>query len=653
MGVVLALAVSLVVVQAAASPASSGPSASAAQRDRTTRCQDVFRPLRPATRPGRDPTSAGAGDFNEDGRPDLVVGRRVGSGLRTTALTVLLGDGNGRFRSAGPLMPIAQPGDGAGEFGPPLVGEFTGDAHLDLLLVPQDRPGIALLVGDGAGHFARRDQPFGFGRYARARAVADFNGDGHADVVVDAPREGPAPGAGFGSDLHVLLGDGAGRFGQAPGGPVPLSGPLMDLAVGEFNRDGHADLAAGLNYGLNAGDDVLPVLLGDGRGGFRSVSRAVRWRGPARLPSFGLLRAGDVNADGASDLVAWLQSSADVDLLVADGSGHFSDRRIPRTGQPPASIAIGDFNRDRFADVALSSYTTAGELGSVNVLLSLGDGSVREAPGSPEQPGSVLFGLAAADFNTDGYDDLGMLDVPTSGSGTLPILLNSAGRPRRSDRVPIRNGQLSPPAAAVSVPFGRRVGLPAFIVCEPAARKGRRLALRRRLATHTGGYGPWRRLVTKTTDRRGDVSAGDRPTATAQYRWVRGDRRHPALKAAPAFTVPVEQTVRVRIARGRIRGKVRPAHPGAVVVLQRSNEGGGDEEEHTEVARTGLTGASTFSLPLPRRRGMYRVCRPADRAHTSGVSRDIRRVPGSTFVVVSVRARADAAPTRCVGPHDA
>ena len=41
---------------------------------------------------------------------------------------------------------------------------------------------------------------------------------------------------------------------------------------------------------------------------------------------------------------------------------------------------------------------------------------------------------------------------------------------------------------------------------------------------------------------------------------------------------PVEQTVRVRIARGRIQGKVRPPHPGARVVLQRSNEQSQDEE---------------------------------------------------------------------------
>ncbi len=32
------------------------------------RCQDVFRSLHPPTRPGRDPTSVGVGDFDEDGR---------------------------------------------------------------------------------------------------------------------------------------------------------------------------------------------------------------------------------------------------------------------------------------------------------------------------------------------------------------------------------------------------------------------------------------------------------------------------------------------------------------------------------------------------------------------------------------------------------
>jgi hypothetical protein len=416
----------------------------------------------------------------------------------------------------------------------------------------------------------------------------------------------------------------------------------MDLAVGEFNRDGHADLAAGLTYG----DEVLPILLGDGRGGFRSMSGAVRWTGPARdYRSFGLLRAGDFNADGTTDLAAVLQGTPDFHVLVGDGSAGFSDRIVHRAGEPPVSIAIGNFNRDRFADVALSTLTTSPELGNVSAFLSTGNGGMSVAPGSPEHPGSSLFGLTAADLNRDGYDDLGMLDVPTAGSGTLPILLNSARRSRRSDRVPVRNDQLVPGA---DVPFGSRVRLPASIACEAGARKGRRLALLRRLATHAGTFGPWRRLATRTTDRRGSVSAGDRPAATAQYRWVRADRRRPALKAAPAVTVRVQQTVRVRIARGRIRGKVSPAHPGAWVVLQRSNGQGQDEEVWTAVARARLTGASTFTFRAPDRGGLYRVCRPADRAHASGVSRDIL---SSALSVRSVRSRA-AAPTRCVGPND-
>jgi hypothetical protein len=624
MGVLLASAVSLAVVDAAASPARSAAA-------RAAKCQDVFRPLPPA-RPGHDPASIATGDFNGDRRPDLAVIRRA-SNSNATALTVLRGKRNGRFRAPGRLMPV-------GEAVEALVGEFTGDAHLDLLIVPQVRPGITLLAGDGAGRFTSRDQPFGFGRYARARAVADFNGDGQADVVVDAPRAASVPGAGFGSNLHVLLGDGAGSFAEAPGSPVALTGPLMDLAVGRFNRDRHADLAAGLNYG----DDVLPILLGDGRGGFRTVTGAVRWAASG-LRSFGLLRAGDVNADGTTDLAAVLQGTPDFHVLIGDGTGGFSDRIVDRTGEPPASIAIGNFNRDRFADVAISSYTAAPAPGSVNVFLSGRGGGMYEAPGSPEHPGSIPLGLTAADFNTDGYDDLGMLDVPTAGSGTLPILLNNARRRRRGDRVPIRN---APAAPGTHVPFGSRVRLPASIACEPGARKGRRLALLRRLATHTGTYGPWRRVATRSTDRRGSVSAAHRPTATAQYRWVRADRGRPALKPAPAVTVRVQQTVRVRIAQGRIRGKVRPAHPGAGVVLQRSNGQGQDEEVWTAVARTRLSGASTFTLPMPRRGGRYRVCRPADHAHDSGVSHDIR----TAGTALSARPRVAARPTRCVGPYD-
>jgi hypothetical protein len=87
-------------------------------------------------------------------------------------------------------------------------------------------------------------------------------------------------------------------------------------------------------------------------------------------------------------------------------------------------------------------------------------------------------------------------------------------------------------------------------------------------------------------------------------------------------------------------------------VLQRSIEDSDGLGGWSTVARAQLTPASTFSLALPRRRGTYRVCRPADAAHGSGVSNVFRRTRGET-VVMSGRANSVvAAATICVSHDD-
>jgi uncharacterized repeat protein (TIGR01451 family) len=137
------------------------------------------------------PTSVAVGDFNGDGKADLVA---VGY---ANLIEVALGNGDGTFRS--PITTIAPPVSSGYSF--LVVADFDGDGKLDVAAGNPTDNTTKVLFGNGDGTFgAVISLPAGFGSIA----VADFNLDGIPDIAVaDVPS-----GA-----LAIMLGNGDRTFG--------------------------------------------------------------------------------------------------------------------------------------------------------------------------------------------------------------------------------------------------------------------------------------------------------------------------------------------------------------------------------------------------------------------------------------------------------
>jgi Big-like domain-containing protein/VCBS repeat protein len=124
-----------------------------------------------------DPDDVEAGDFNGDGKDDLAIMIRKGSGaLPNPGLKISLSNGVARtFTTPVDYGALRFPNE-------LLVKDMDGDGKLDILAANAD--GVALLRGNGDGTFAAQ-QAFGSG-LAVGIAVDDFDRDGGPDILFTA-----------------------------------------------------------------------------------------------------------------------------------------------------------------------------------------------------------------------------------------------------------------------------------------------------------------------------------------------------------------------------------------------------------------------------------------------------------------------------------
>jgi hypothetical protein len=344
------------------------------------------------------PNSVAVGDFNEDGHSDLVVANTGLDSNPNHTVSILFGNGDGTFR-AGPTMNV-----GVGPYSV-AVGHLTGDGHEDVAVANKFSNSVSVLLGNGDGTF-KPAQNFAVGTGPESIAIGDFRGDGHADLVT--------ANWGVSNDLSVrtvsvLLGNGDGTFQPARdylSGIHPIS-----VVVGDFNHDGHEDLAVANEVGPAADTATVAILLGRGDGTFGPPQTYVA--GDALFA----IGVGDFNGDGYSDLAVADWSHDVARILLGNGDGTFQVGQPLEVGPGPAAVAVGDFNGDRHQDLV----TGNGGGNTVSVLLGDGQGTFLTAPDL--EPGRQPWAVAVGDFNGDGQQDLAV--TYTAPSTTVSVLLGN------------------------------------------------------------------------------------------------------------------------------------------------------------------------------------------------------------------------------------
>ena len=392
-------------------------------------------------------------DFNRDGYYDIAVGA-PGEGNDTGAVNILYGSEAGF--TGRDYIGYDAIGKADDKFGAALAaGDFNGDSHPDLAVgapeydfpkseseIYTDTGAVYIFWGaaNGSGLITSTTSTYysdgldSYGEYGSALAAADFNGDGHDELVIGAPNHStPAPitNPTRGGTIYVLT---PFNGNQTEWNQTSASGNTegaeegdrfgASLAVGDFNGDGYPDLAIGApgeDTVTNNNVGAVSVMYNDGSGLSATVSQF------------------------------WLQDDIGLDSEAGDKFGR--------------SLASGDFDNNGFDDLAIGApyedltlvsgnYTNVGlvqlvsgsALGLTTYYIPIDD--IGDNPDDNQYRGVAI---AAGDFDSDGSDELaiGMPGYTVSGNtsaGAIQVssqIVWSASASSYSNSAPVTQNDLS------------------------------------------------------------------------------------------------------------------------------------------------------------------------------------------------------------------
>jgi FG-GAP-like repeat len=247
--------------------------------------------------------------------------------------------------------------------------------------------------------------------------AGDFDGDGLLDLIGINRSSGSAT---------LLKGFGDGTF-KRPGVTVPVGGQPSFAVLADVTNDGCPDLVAS-----NLLSQDVTVNKGNCQGGFGApISTSIKTSPTDFQTAPALMAIGDWNRDGWLDVATVNTAKNTVSILLnpKTGSGLFGSISTLNVGLYPLYIVAADFNNDLFLDLAVVNRDS----NNIQIWRGNGLGGFSISTGATIATGLSPVAMVAADLNSPPN---GILDIAVSNDGTdtISVLLGTGnfqfGAPR-------------------------------------------------------------------------------------------------------------------------------------------------------------------------------------------------------------------------------
>lgn len=335
------------------------------------------------------PSRIAAADLNHDGHTDLLVSYTAGPALVTFL-------GSVQRRGFLQLSPVTNMNMGIFTTSCGTLADFNHDGHVDLMMGSVTGNPF-YLANNGAGIFSYVwSLASSFGNF-RQMLHGDFNCDGNTDFA-----SAHIGGAGsLACSLVAANGFVTGTAFTSVGG-----GACNSLAMADINFDGKLDIAIN-----DSASQKTYICLGNGLGGFTVANNLTPGGAPTRL------KIADFNNDGKQDIVEVCSIINQVVVFPGLASPNFGSAQYYASAGTPTDVDVADFDQNGSADIVI---TNGGLSATVQLFLNAGTGFFAPALATTT-PGNGLARIAAADFNQDGRVDIAV----GASCNTSSILLGS------------------------------------------------------------------------------------------------------------------------------------------------------------------------------------------------------------------------------------